>query len=269
PVEEPAGALEAAGGTPVEEPGTYPDEPADAAHAADALDAAPTVAADAVDAAQADAPGGVTAAVSEPVGAEPVAEAPALAAAAESAVPERAAEAPSFEGAIAEPAADAAEVTGAAEPGAPAAEAASEPPAAAPAAQGSAEAAEGPGSLGGEVVTETLADLYLAQGLLDRAVALYRQLPESQPGDARLEARLREAEERLAGVARTEGGGPGWEVVEATGRAAGTEARIEDVEAAWTGGAGADAQDVSPYVWPEDGEAAGETEAAEGPTIGE
>ncbi len=149
---------------------------------------------------------------------------------------------------------------------APAEVAAAEPP---PAAGLSGEAVEGPESLGGEVVTETLADLYLAQGLFDRAVALYRQLLESQPGDARLEARLREAEDRLAGMARAEDGGPGWEVVEAAESEAGAGERIEDVEAVWTGGAGADAQDVSPYAWPEEGEAGPDGEADGGATIGQ
>ena len=154
-------------------------------------------------------------------------------------------------------------VAPASEAGAPASEVVAPPAPAEP----RGETVEGPESLGGEVVTETLADLYLSQGLFDRAAALYRRLLENQPGDARLEARLREAEEQLAGTARAEGGGPGWEVVGLAGD--GAEQRVEDVEAVWTGGAGAGGQDVSPYVWPDEGEPGPGAEADEGPTIGQ
>ncbi len=46
----------------------------------------------------------------------------------------------------------------------------------------------------GEVLTETIAELYSAQGLHDRAAEVYRALLVQRPGDAALEARLREAE---------------------------------------------------------------------------
>lgn len=45
----------------------------------------------------------------------------------------------------------------------------------------------------GEVVTETMAELYMRQGLFERAAAVYRQLRERDPGNPRLEARLEEA----------------------------------------------------------------------------
>jgi len=127
---------------------------------------------------------------------------------------------------------------------------------------------EGPESLGGEVITETLADLYLAQGLFERAAAMYRQLLASRPGDARLEARLREAEDQLLGRADAGAGAP----AEGVGSdAAGLEAdqRVEDVEAVWTGGAGAAGPGVSPYAWPEE-ETPGPDEAVDGGvTIGQ
>ncbi|NIP79079.1 MAG: tetratricopeptide repeat protein, partial [Gemmatimonadetes bacterium] len=48
----------------------------------------------------------------------------------------------------------------------------------------------------GEVVTETMAELYARQGLYGRAVAVYRQLLERKPGDTRLRAKLEAAEAR-------------------------------------------------------------------------
>lgn len=48
------------------------------------------------------------------------------------------------------------------------------------------------------VVTETMADLYARQGLHDRAAEVYRELLRGRPGDARLEAKLREVEGRAA-----------------------------------------------------------------------
>jgi len=53
-------------------------------------------------------------------------------------------------------------------------------------------------SAGGGLVTETLAELYLAQGLLERAAEVYRALLAERPGDGRLAARLEEVEKRLA-----------------------------------------------------------------------
>lgn len=44
-------------------------------------------------------------------------------------------------------------------------------------------------------VTETMAELYLAQGFRDRAVSVYKQLLETRPGDDRLRTRLAELEE--------------------------------------------------------------------------
>src|SRR5690606_27201650 len=41
------------------------------------------------------------------------------------------------------------------------------------------------------MVTETLAELYAAQGLTGQAIALYRELLASRPGDARIRERLR------------------------------------------------------------------------------
>ncbi len=53
----------------------------------------------------------------------------------------------------------------------------------------------------GEVVTETMAELYARQGLHDRATSVYRQLLQRNPGDARVEAKLRESEAEVTGSA--------------------------------------------------------------------
>ncbi|HUG40275.1 MAG TPA: tetratricopeptide repeat protein, partial [Longimicrobiales bacterium] len=50
----------------------------------------------------------------------------------------------------------------------------------------------------GEVVTETMAELYARQGLHQRAAAVYQQLLDRAPGDARLRAKL----EAVEGVRR-------------------------------------------------------------------
>lgn len=53
----------------------------------------------------------------------------------------------------------------------------------------------------GEVVTETMAELYARQGLHHRAVAVYRQLLQRTPGDSRLRGKLQEAEAALQAAA--------------------------------------------------------------------
>lgn len=56
----------------------------------------------------------------------------------------------------------------------------------------------GPGASGTEMASATLAELYFNQGLIDRAVALYQQLVQRQPGNGRIQARLVE----LQGIER-------------------------------------------------------------------
>lgn len=76
------------------------------------------------------------------------------------------------------------------------------------------EAAEHPEQGGSEMpaaarpfVTETMAELYLAQGLHDRAVEVYRQLRDAQPDDERLQRRVAELE-RAGGAAAEEDRSP-------------------------------------------------------------
>jgi tetratricopeptide (TPR) repeat protein/CheY-like chemotaxis protein len=57
----------------------------------------------------------------------------------------------------------------------------------------------------GEVVTETMAELYARQGLYERAARVYRQLLERAPDDRRLMAKLRAAESQVRPAPRAGG----------------------------------------------------------------
>ncbi|MCI0432167.1 MAG: tetratricopeptide repeat protein [Gemmatimonadetes bacterium] len=86
-------------------------------------------------------------------------------------------------------------------------------------------------------VTETMAEVYAAQGLTERAVDVYRLLRRSHPDDARIAARLAELEEALAGP-----GAAGMASIAEPGEDDGALAReawLATVESAWTGGEGA------------------------------
>jgi hypothetical protein len=48
------------------------------------------------------------------------------------------------------------------------------------------------------ICTETLARLYLQQGFVARALAIYRRLAQEQPDNAQLQERLRTLEQQLA-----------------------------------------------------------------------
>jgi hypothetical protein len=48
------------------------------------------------------------------------------------------------------------------------------------------------------IYTETLARLYLKQGFVERALAIYRHLVQEQPGNAQLRERLHTLEQELA-----------------------------------------------------------------------
>ena len=96
------------------------------------------------------------------------------------------------------------------------------------------------------LVTETMAVLYRSQGFHDRAADVYRALLRTRPDDARLAARLREAEEAAAAAAgpRTEDeAGEVW---------------LRGVGAAWTAEAeSSTTAETTPYAWTgeaEDGE---------------
>jgi tetratricopeptide (TPR) repeat protein len=94
----------------------------------------------------------------------------------------------------------------------------------------------------GEVVTETMAEVYASQGLTERAVEIYRQLRRLLPDDHRIEARLLELEDVLAMPTGGEAEEPDVQD---------REAWLEKVESAWTGGDGAvGADDETMYGWP-------------------
>ena len=57
--------------------------------------------------------------------------------------------------------------------------------------------AETPVDGGKGLVTETMAELYVDQGLFDEALRVYRQLADDRPGDGRLAARITELEQRV------------------------------------------------------------------------
>ena len=97
----------------------------------------------------------------------------------------------------------------------------------------------------GEVVTETIAELYTAQGLHDRAASVYRTLLQQRPDDSTLAARLRESEDAArAGALEQE--------------------QREEAEPWIAGGAVAAASVPTPYAW---SEAAGDAEADSGAPI--
>jgi hypothetical protein len=94
-------------------------------------------------------------------------------------------------------------------------------------------------------MTETMAVLYRSQGFHDRAAEVYRALLRTRPGDERLAARLREAEDAVAAAApRTEDeAGEVW---------------LRGVGAAWTAEAESATDETTPYAWTgeaEDGDA--------------
>ena len=57
-----------------------------------------------------------------------------------------------------------------------------------------------------EIATTTLAEIYVQQGLVDRALAIYRRLAERSPGDARVAERVVQLEIELE--RQHMGGGP-------------------------------------------------------------
>lgn len=83
-----------------------------------------------------------------------------------------------------------------------------------------------------ELASPTLAELYFDQGFLDKAIEVYRRLLERDPGQERLQARLREIEavQRLHAAASTSAPAPA-----ASGRRAAVErtiARLQDLRTA-------------------------------------
>lgn len=109
----------------------------------------------------------------------------------------------------------------------------------------------------GEVVTETIAELYTSQGLHDRAADVYRALLRQRPGDAALEARLREAESAAGGGWEDAFSEPVFEPTapEALEPAATSAPESEPDAEGWiAGGAGTADSAPTPYAWSETAE---------------
>lgn len=91
----------------------------------------------------------------------------------------------------------------------------------------------------GEVVTETMAELYARQGLHERAEAVYRQLSERNPEDARLRKKVVEAAARQGGATGepAEGTAPTAAPGTASGRSSSIRTYLAGV-LEWSPGAG-------------------------------
>jgi tetratricopeptide (TPR) repeat protein len=131
----------------------------------------------------------------------------------------------------------------------------------------------------GELLTETIAELYRSQGLYDRAADVYRSLLRERPGDAGLEEKLREVEVLdRGGPSRPEPEGEtpdlrAWESVSDEAEPAAhtppqdnePDIAVEHAEAWLAGGAGTADSAPTPYAWAEQ---ASESPADGGPQIG-
>ena len=78
------------------------------------------------------------------------------------------------------------------------------------------------------IYTETLARLYLKQGFVERALAIYRRLAQEQPGNHQLHERLSTLEQELALGALGQGTVVQRAVPEATGEMATRTARRQE-----------------------------------------
>lgn len=104
-----------------------------------------------------------------------------------------------------------------------------------------------------EIQTRTMADLYVAQGLIGRAIEMYEHLVEAAPDDAALRARLEEL--RAGDTGPAEGGEDDDGEVETLARDLAASGDAED--------------DVdTPFAWAEE-LSEPETEPVDGPSIGQ
>jgi len=134
-------------------------------------------------------------------------------------------------------------------------------PRAEPEAPSEGEAAEG------EVLTETIADLYRRQGLYHRAADVYRALLKARPDDADLQGKLAEVESLAQPATQIEVPADPWQERDPWELPAVADADAEeqtgDIEeaAAWLSGGTAPAESTpTPYAWTEQAaEAASET----------
>jgi tetratricopeptide (TPR) repeat protein len=107
---------------------------------------------------------------------------------------------------------------------------------------------EGSGLLTGAPVTETMAQLYLAQGFPERAVEVYRQLLQERGSDARLEQRLAEIEAET-GVSNADSAAPEPEPLILDEDETGERWLREEDESPWLSGDSAGAPAETPSLW--------------------
>jgi tetratricopeptide (TPR) repeat protein len=96
------------------------------------------------------------------------------------------------------------------------------------------------------LVTETMAELYRAQGFHDRAAEVYRALLKQRPFDLRLSAKLSEAEAdaAAAGAERAAAASAGGQEEDASG-----DVWLRGVGAPWQVEPGPGPSDATPYAW--------------------
>ena len=108
----------------------------------------------------------------------------------------------------------------------------------------------------GQVLTETIAELYRSQGLFDRSAEVYRALLQQRPQDVALSEKLQEVEAQAAAPSPRE-----------EPETVGSTSYVDDDAEAWLAGAGATTDSApTPYAWAENPPA---RDTDEGPAISE
>ena len=123
-----------------------------------------------------------------------------------------------------------------------------------------------------QIQTRTMADLYVIQGLIDRAIDVYQHLVDDAPDDAGLRARLEElkAGDREIDVAGggTEANTPRPQAVEEAAEADESGyGEVETLARDLVGSGDAEHEVETPFAWAE-GVSEGQPEVVDGPSIG-
>ena len=123
-----------------------------------------------------------------------------------------------------------------------------------------------------QIQTRTMADLYVTQGLIDRAIDLYQHLVDDAPDDAGLQARLEElrAGDREIDFAsgESEAHTPHPQAVEQAPEADESDyGEVETLARDLVGSGDAEHEVETPFAWAEE-VSEGQTEVVDGPSIG-
>ena len=123
-----------------------------------------------------------------------------------------------------------------------------------------------------QIQTRTMADLYVIQGLIDRAIDVYQHLVDDAPDDAGLRARLEElkAGDREIDVAGggTEANTPRPQAVEEAAEVDESGyGEVETLARDLVGSGDAEHEVETPFAWAE-GVSEGQPEVVDGPSIG-